>query len=438
MSEARAEDADAPADRSGRGGAPLRLTDAGLKAILDRFQGSPLLGDGKINVIALDAIAERLGGRWRVRQDFVHEHAQRVLKQQLDPSAMVERISETELIVAQPDASRAAGQLRCLNGLREILHHFLGAAHLTDLRLHEVTRITTTGVFGQKIDVAAAERARDAAATLARAARADEATRPPPLDRWTLFASSSGRRIGISCSLEPVMQLKTSSRIGYRVTRRVLQLPSHAALSTRDVDALSPGDIEKIDLASIARGIDRMAASQQPDDAPPSLLLTISYTTLHSRRCRPALLALLAQARQQVRHGLIIEISGIDGAPASALPEAIAVVRPLCLHVIGRLSDGLDQDVRLLKGSGLTGLSVRCPPIDGDAQFIGWTRALVAAATRIARALFVYDLASMGHAKIAASLGVTHATLAPQRLRSHLIDDELPSGAFRGAERAPV
>src|ERR1700726_2337635 len=96
---------------------PLRLTDAGLASILEQFQGSSLLSSGKVNVIALDAISERLGDRWKARQDLVHDHAQGVLRRQLGPSSVVQRISDTEYIVAQPEASRVSGQLQCLNGL---------------------------------------------------------------------------------------------------------------------------------------------------------------------------------------------------------------------------------------------------------------------------------------------------------------------------------
>jgi hypothetical protein len=215
-----------------------------------------------------------------------------------------------------------------------------------------------------------------------------------------------------------------------------LQLPSYATLSTHDFEALSPADIEKIDLASIARSIDRVR-NLVGRDKPLSMILSVSYTTLQSRRARPALLGLLEHARAAVQHGLIVEISGIDGAPASALPQAISVVRPMCLHVIGRLSDGLDQDVRFLRGAGLTGLSVRCPPMDGDAQFIGWAKSLAVAAMRVARTLFLYNVDGIARAKLAATLGVTHATLAPQRLKSVRTDDELPAGAFRPLSQPP-
>jgi hypothetical protein len=428
--------AEAEADTTEPGGSALQLTDAGLAAILDQFQASPLLSSGKVNVIGLDAISERMGDRWKVRRDLVHEHADNVLRRQLGPSSIVQRISATEIIVAQPDVSRFAGQVRCLNGLREIFRHFLGEARVIDLKVHEVTRITSTGVFGQRLDVTAIDAAEPEQVRAVSVLGGAEEPPPASLDRWTPFASSTGRQIGVSCSLEPLMQLKSSARIGYRVTRRVFQLPSHAPLLAQDLEALAPADLEKIDLATIARGIDR-ARVRDGQEKPPTLILPASFTTLHNRRIRPMVVALLEHARDAVRHGLIVEISGIDGAPAAALHEAISAVRPLCLHVIGRLSDGLDQDVRFLKGAGLDGLSVRSPPTDGDAQFVGWAKGFVVAATRIARALFVYDVAGIGRVKLAESLGVTHVTLAPERLKDHRMDDELPAGAFRGVPVDP-
>ena len=386
---------------------PAHFNGAGFETVVEQFRASPLLAEGKVNIIALDAIAERLGGRWAARQELVHDHAQKVLRRELGPNAAVQRINDTEYLVVQPDDSRLAGQTRCLNGLREILHHFLGAAAVADIKVHSVTRITNDRVFGQRLDVAVVE-AEQAAASVS---GHEDSPRSSELDRWTPFVTSNGRRVGVSCSLEPVIQLKSYGRIGYRVARRVVRLPDGASLSRRDFESLSQRDLEKIDFATMARGIERVR-SAGPNNKPPVLILPVSHATVQSRRGRATVAALLRQGRNDVHHGLICELFGFDGASIAALLDTIAALRPFCLHVIGHLDAYPAQDIRGLDAARLNGVSVQCPPVVGDAEFIGWIRDFVVLGRRVAKVLFIVQVPSLGHARLAASLGVSHATLA--------------------------
>jgi hypothetical protein len=393
-------------DGSATGPEPARFKGAGFEAIAEQFQASPLLAEGKVNVIALDAIAERLGGRWATRQALVHDHAEKVLRRELGPSAAIQPINDTEYLVVQPDDSRLVGQARCLNGLRQILHHFLGAAAVADIKVHSVTRITNDGVFGQRLDVAAVE-AEQAAAS---ASVHEDSSHSFGLDRWTPFVTSAGRRVGVACSLEPVIQLKSYGRIGYRVARRVVRLPGGASLSRREFENLSQRDLEKIDFATMARGIEQVRSSGL-NSRPSVLILPVSHATVQNRRGRATVAALLRQARNDVHHGLICELLGFDGASIAALLDTIAALRPFCLHVIGHLDAYPAQDIRGLDATRLNGLSVQCPPVAGDAEFIGWTRSFVVQGRRVSKVLFIDQVPSLGHARLAASLGVSHVTL---------------------------
>ena len=386
---------------------PARFDGAGFEVVVEQFQASPLLAEGKVNVIALDAIAERLGERWGARQALIHDHAEKVLRRELGPNATVQRLNDTEYLVVQPDDSRLAGQARCLSGLRQILLHFLGAAAVADIRVHSVIRITPEGIFGQRLDVVAVE-AEQAAAS---ARGHEDSARSSGLDRWTPFVTSSGRRVGVDCALEPVIQLKSYRRIGYRVARRVMGLPDGASLSRRELEGLSQRDLEKVDLATMARGIE-LVRSASPNVRPSVLVLPVSHATVQNRRGRAMVAALLRQGRNDVQHGLICELFGFNGASIAALLDTIAALRPFCLHVIGHLDAYPVQDIRGLDDTRLNGLSVQCPPDIGDAEFIGWARSFVSLGRRVSKVLFIDQVPSLGHARLAASLGISHATLA--------------------------
>ena len=239
----------------------------------------------------------------------------------------------------------------------------------------------------------------------------DEGPRSSELDRWTPFVTSTGLQVSVTCSLEPVLQLKSYHRIGYRIARRVVQLPDGAALCGRELERLSQRDLEKIDLATMARGIELVRAAS-PASKPSVLVLPVSHAAMQRLRGRATVAALLRQGRNDVHHGLICELSGFNGASIAALLDTIAALRPFCLHVIGHLDAYPHQDIRGLDDTRLNGLSVQCPPDMGDAEFIGWVRSFVNLGRRVSKVLFIDQIPSLGRARLAASLGISHATLA--------------------------
>lgn len=401
---------------------PLQVAGDSAQALLEQFGDSPLLAQGKINVISLQAIARRLGARWKLRQELVHEHVRRALAGQLGPQALVQQVNETDYVVAQPEATRGAAQLMCLNCLRAILMHFLGDAPFCEMRLHEVTRIDESGIYGRAVGLAEAES--HERSERAAAAAAPEPSRRSSLDAWTPFVTSSGVRVALAAALEPVVLLKTSGRIGYRIAPRVHHQTSFAGLTRRELQRLSSTDLERIDFGSIARGLDRLR-SVDGQRKPSALIVPVTYVTVQNRNARATLISLLRRARSFVEVGLICEITGVESAPPAGLAEAIASLRPFAQHVIGRLSDIRRDDARHLAGAGLDGISGRSPVFADDADFSHCASGFAKANGRVGKALFLYQVQDMYRGRMAGALGVTHVTIAPQRLKLHQLDDEL-------------
>src|SRR5580704_282913 len=134
------------------GGRVTRLATADAQQALERLQSSSILGEGKVCLMSLDAVRERLGPRWPARRDRVYDHAQQTLRRQLGPHGFFLRISETDIMVAQPNVGRIAGQAYCLNCLREVLTYFLGEALISDIMVHEFTSIEGGHVSARTLD----------------------------------------------------------------------------------------------------------------------------------------------------------------------------------------------------------------------------------------------------------------------------------------------
>lgn len=392
--------------------APIPMIDReALSSVLSRFGDPSVLAEGRVNIVSLDAVAMRLGARWEVRRDLIHEHAQRCLERHLGDHAVFQRIGETLYAVIQPEASRLTAQALCLRSLREILQHFLGEAIPADMRVVEVTRLNDDEVIGQEIDVIAVHAIEQSLPGTA-SSKPAEATEPhnAVIDHWTPFVSTDGRLVRVSCTLEPCIHLSSFSRIGYRLARRVIEVRSERPLSTAEQQNLSRTDIANIDYATIARGLGRLR-SEADADRLPTLIVPVSYITLSNQRTRVQLIQLLQQAKAEVQHGLISEIGDIEGVPPGALATAIALVAPFCLKVIGAVNEPRPGALRSMKSVGLQGVSLDCPPMLGDGDFQTWLADVRTATQPVAKALFAYRIADSRRAALASLAGVTHATL---------------------------
>ena len=390
---------------AGAHGPLVRFDCVDASAILERLEAMPLAASGKVSAISLGAVAARLGPKWSFRRDLVLDYLERTLQGRLGPAAIVLKLSDTEILVAQPDATRLGGQMAVLNSLRDTLQHFLGEALIGDMVVHEVTRIARGEIYGEQLDVPAVEAG--AAEEQRQARRKQPAEGPAGV--WSPFLASDGRTLRVSCRLEPVIQLKTSARIGHRIAREVFVARRDIPLSPEEVRQLPRADLERIDFAGVERAIARLKSSGDRD---PSLIIPLSFATLSSTRARGILRGLLTEAHQSVQHGLICEICDIEGAPLSALADAIAFVRPFSLYVTGRVSGQGPGRLQDLRGIGLAGLSIECPAsIGGDAEFIGWMKSRRATLKAVGKAAIVYRLPSLRNAAMASVLGLTHGSL---------------------------
>jgi len=419
----RPSGATAARPEAGEGGslaaAVPRMVDAGLEAALERFSDRTLLAAGKVNLICLQAVEKRFGVRWALRQDQVIGFAERLIQRGVGPRGLILKVSSTDLLIVQPDLGRVAAQAVCLRYLREILLHFLGDAHLADDGVMQVTRIAPGVIDAKVVDVTAPEFTEAAAALAAPPADADAAPAEgqpaaprPSVDRWSPFVAVDGRQLRVSATLEPVYELKGFTRIGFRLIRRVIATRTETVLTAAEIGELSASDRLRIDLATIARGLDRLIADG-PGARQLSLIIPLSYASLSSVRGRAELIQPLQEAERHVSCGVICEICDIEGVPSGALYTAVALIKPFALLVAGRLMNAAPSAVGRLSGAGLRALSVECPKGLADSEFVAWAAKTLRGAKRAARSVMVYGVESGRRAGELGLLGATHVSLAP-------------------------
>lgn len=379
----------------------------GAVVALEPFFGSGLLENGQINLISLDAIASRMGARWAMRSELVYEFTQRLLERHVGETGFFLRVSETDFLVVLPTEGKFAAKMRCIHYLREVLTHFLGEARSIDVTIREVTSITREGLEAVLVDPGHVEVAAEAEVPFE--AKSEELL--VSVDRWTPFVASDGRTVRVSCAVEPVFELKNFERIGNRISRRVIYSDTEEILTAEKMQRLSRGDLEKIDLATIARGLERLRA-ESVNERPLSVIIPVSFVTLSHQQGRASVAALFDEAKSLVLTGVICEVCDIENVPQPALLTATSLVKQHCMFVIGRLSGAPDHRLSYLSAAGIHALSFEEPPgIAGEAEFVGWAKAAIGAAKLVVKSVLIYRLSQPRHAGLAALLGSSHASL---------------------------
>ena len=387
------------------GQAPIwRIAVQGVPDLMERFGTPSALAAGQVDVIDLGMLVDHLGIRWPAQREVVHLHLEHQLAHLLGPQAEFQQLDETHYVVIQEGRSRFEAQALCFRCLRDVLDRFAGEALPSDLHLQEATLVTLSEIYGRRVDL-------DEALAAAIDIEEVELANNPSLAQSTRFVAADGRTMRVSGVLEPVVNLANSSRIGFRLARRVFDLEADRALSGPEVQNLSRADIARVDYATISRGLDRLHA-EVGEDKLPTLIVPVSCATIANERTRLGLVGLLEQARTEVRHGLVCEICDIDGMGHEALAEDIALVRPYCVRLLAYVADPRPSAFVALKGLGLDGVSVECPPNLGDAEFVGWTRQTARAAHAAAGALFLYRVQSIQRGALASLAGASHVSLA--------------------------
>lgn len=391
--------------------AVFRRLDPAALARFTQFEDNPAIEEGRVNAIALDPIADRLGERWEGRREQVYEHLERALNKKLGPTDFFLRVSDTVYLVAQPSAGKFGAQALCVRALDEVVSFFLGPGPRQDILVHKVTDVGKHQIVAVPIDPhQAAEGEKRETRTLAayKEARDDPNLLSPA--RWSPFVASNGQHVRVSCTLEPVFEVKRHTRIGYRLRRRVLDTATEQPLSLQQLAHLSRGDLLRIDMATIARGMARLTSEGDSENAL-SLIVPVSFITLSSVEGRQLIASAFSRVRETVLKGVICEICDIEAVPHVAMVQAVAMIKPHAIFVVGHLETQNPQALGSLKETGLKALSIQCPAnIVGDAEFIGWLRNAVTVTSRVTKSFMLYGCPNPRRAALAALVGATHVS----------------------------
>ncbi|MEQ7154377.1 hypothetical protein [Brevundimonas aurifodinae] len=382
------------------------FTRASDREALTALCGSPLLANGCVNLISLDAVRDRAGDLWPRKRELVWDFTDKRLRERLQAHDMVFRVDDTTYLIAVVADYAAAAQAVAMRTLEEILLHFIGRLDRAHIIIRRVDRIDGAELTTSPVDIERIPRLEDVPQQKAQISPTASAEREKnPL----LFRSLSGRDLRVDFSPRPVTSLQHGVMTALHLPRQVVDLEGEAVLGPAALDALTDGDLIRIDEATLDYA--SLFTMGDQDAGYIALIIPVSYRTLLNRRGRAALIQ-QGGGQPALKTGALFEILDMDsGTPPSRIAEAVSLSRTMVRGVVARLPEGRGS-LSPFTAVGLTGLTVPlarqqgagAPTFKPPAQSLDRLRTAF-------RALIALD-ALKGDEAALKTMGYTHASLA--------------------------
>jgi hypothetical protein len=387
-----------------------RIAATDVAALLERVAGAELAAEGGVNIISIEAIRAKIGPRWERNRHAVWAYVLRRLSEHLAHQDLAHRLNDTDFLIAMTSQQGAAAQGIAVKILEEVLTHFLGEAKPSDVKIRNVTAVTSNELFCSTLDpraiAANARRAAEAgpAALLQGAVDPQEERRRNPVS----FVTASGLTIRIDFALEPVTSLRHQVTAAVRVEPTVSEANSGRQIPARAFARLSDDELAVIDQATLDYGALFLPLGRSRGGAP--LIVPTSFRTMMARRGRGMLIAAAGAAPELAKTSLLVELVDVDrGTPAGRLTEITGLLRTLTRGVFARKQVGR-EGLEHLRGARLAGITLDAGDIAADAsRFAAQMLDFGRNAKGLAPALVVQGLPSDDFFAVAEVAGLTHA-----------------------------
>lgn len=340
----------------------LRAADFTAVATLEQLDPE-LMASGRVILIGLEAVSERLGDRWERRRDQVWAHVEGLAARMLEPGDIVRRVSDLTYIVAFGSVNTVLARSQALQLLGEVLTHYLGNAPVEHLKISTVTGLGEGEIWCEPVPQAHDEPA--ASTTPDPEVEPDPAPSPPapPPDAWRVTAvrSLSGRELKVASWGETLRHVRMAQPVGLRIAREITELNGRP-LTAADRDALTPVNASELDLATLSHVRD---ALERWGDRAGFIVAPVSFRALASGAARLRLLEGCRALTPLDRARLIVELEDVEiGVPVSRIVETVGYLQSYTRGVVVR-SSPVRASVERLRDVRVLGVALDAAGLDG-------------------------------------------------------------------------
>ena len=377
-----------------------RVSCAPVEQALVLLRAAGLVDQGRVNLINIGPVIERMGDRWERKRENIWLHVETFLRRQFRPVDVVVRVDDANFLVAQPGREPLLAQTRCANAAADLMKFFLGDTSPHFIRLKVVEAIEDDQMVVAPVPLHRLEtmlHARDPTVGL------------PARVKTTPILTRLGRSVSLTVSLERLLCLHPSPRlIGHQVKVELLDGVTGAPLTAAERARLQPGELADIDVGALKTAIAMRAASPRLTGG---LIVPISYLTLTNSSTRYQVLDEVQRMAPGDARSFGWEIVDLEhGVPSGRLAEMVAIARSRSRGVVCRLC----VHPMLAAKVHAAGATLSAGPPHGGYTELDLFRleAPLAAALKTVRTVMLHDVpAEM--LPIAAFVGFTHATISP-------------------------
>jgi hypothetical protein len=252
-------------------------------------------------------------------------------------------------------------------------------------------------------------RALNAKEAFAVQARSTAALKPrPKVTPEPVLIENLSQRVPVQYGVETILAVRQSTAIGYRLSANLFDEHRVRPLSVHERAVLPTASLLAIDLRTLSEANSAELFSAKY----PCAMIPLSIQNFSSSRARTAIFDTLNKMSIEERGRLLIELVGIEeGAPASGLIEALALLKPFARKVLLQAPIGR-AGIAKMRSARASAISVALPDVGGGTAKIAAQLLSVGEALRgVSPTLIATGLPSDAMLAVCDVAGFTHATV---------------------------
>lgn len=411
----------------------LSVTEPEAIAIIARLRETQGDVRGRAFIVNLDQIIVRLGTKWDIKGDLVHEHLRKSFTQRFQEPNWCAQLQDNLWLASTIGVASRQGALKCAEIWHEAGEFFVGDISDTRLPLFEIlveeadclklrqidlaTFYDRDEDFGPKSTVKAlgASGQDSVAVPIRHAIGATTTVSRPALSSSVIMIG--GKDLHVACGVEAVFELKNLSMIGHRLEPFVIDRTGHVQLDSKALRGMDWGDREKVDLANIEQGLQLLRA-RSPGQRKILIVVPVAFSTMAAARSRNKAVADVSAAAAEMGMKVLYEIRGLAGVPSHRILEIVSLIKPYCMTIVGHVGSD-PKAIQAVRQCGFAGV---CVTYDGaertQAGLETYLRDLSVAAKASVGACMIQGFDNLRQVAVARMAGVSHASVKASALQA--------------------
>lgn len=307
---------------------------------------------GRVHMLGLSAIRDRMGSKWESYKDHVYSHTESIISRHIRFNDVFERYGDDEYMLVFSDASEEISKAKLLKISKEIRQHFLGDEDLSEIRVTTALTDVEGNVVMEDIDLSAiarelAQKAHQVGSEGPPETPEAEAKKEPSLElgkdkeekrKKLQNRFSNFRPHDLKFYFRPLWDIPNQVISTYQCVplaelSRQVTVEGYEMLS----EEYGGGEISALDLETLEYALDIFGECME-NNFKLFMVIPVHFETLSTSSTRKEYIEVIRILPPALRPFLMFEICGLpQGVPHGRLAEMSQAIRPYCRYLMVRI-----------------------------------------------------------------------------------------------------